>query len=182
MPSESHGQSRPERSRSNDHVRTHLFTSDADGVTRPATADEILDAARTMLARRVRRGRALIATRAHTREYLQLELAPREHEVFAILFLDNRHRVIEFVPLFRGTIDGASVHPREVVKEALEPQRGRRDPRPQPPLGRGRAVSGRRADHRIGCATRLALVDIRVLDHFVVTGDSIVSFAERGLL
>jgi DNA repair protein RadC len=97
---------------------TNLFTSDAEGVTRPATADEILDAARTILARRVRKGAPLSNPRA-TRDYLRLRLAVQDHEVFAILFLDNRHRVIEFVPLFRGTIDGASVHPREVVKEAL---------------------------------------------------------------
>jgi hypothetical protein len=78
------------------------------GTLRPATADEILAAACTILARRVRRG-ASISNPRHTREYLRLHLAPRDHEVFAILFLDNRHRVIEFVPLFRGTIDGASV-------------------------------------------------------------------------
>ncbi len=99
-------------------MSNHLFTSDAEGVTRPATADEILDAARAILARRIRRGAAISSPRA-TREFLKLQLADHGHEVFAILFLDNRHRLIEFVPLFRGTIDGASVYPREVVKEAL---------------------------------------------------------------
>ena len=157
-----------------------LFTSDADGVTRAATPDEILDAARTLLARRVRRGRALSNPR-HTREYLQLELAPREHEVFAILFLDNRHRVIEFVPLFRGTIDGASVHPREVVKEALARNAAAVILAHNHPSG---VAEPSQADELITNRLRdaLALVDIRVLDHFVVTGDSIVSFAERGLL
>ncbi len=80
-----------------------LYIYDADGLTRTATQDEILDAARSILARRIRRGRALSSPR-HTRDYLRLELATREHEIFAILFLDNRHRVIEFVPLFRGTV------------------------------------------------------------------------------
>jgi DNA repair protein RadC len=75
-------------------MSNHLFTSDADGVTRPATADEILDAARAMLARRVRKGNALSNPRA-TRDFLRLQPATRDHEVFAILFLDNRHRVIE---------------------------------------------------------------------------------------
>ena len=161
-------------------MSNNLFTSDADGVTRPATADEILDAARTMLARRVRRGRALSNPR-HTREYLQLELAPREHEVFAILFLDNRHRVIEFVPLFRGTIDGASVHPREVVKEALSRNAAAVILAHNHPSG---VAEPSQADEMITGRLRdaLALVDIRVLDHFVVTCDSIVSFAERGLL
>ena len=161
-------------------MSNNLYTSDADGVTRPATEVEILDAARTLLARRVRRGRALSNPR-HTREYLQLELAPREHEVFAILFLDNRHRVIEFVSLFRGTIDGASVHPREVVKEALARNAAAVILAHNHPSG---VAEPSQADELITGRLRdaLALVDIRVLDHFVVTGDSIVSFAERGLL
>ena len=160
--------------------RTHLFTSDADGVTRPATEEQVLDAARALLARRVRRGRALGNPR-HTREYLRLELAPREHEVFAILFLDNRHRVIEFVPLFRGTIDGASVHPREVVKEALNRNAAAVILAHNHPSG---VAEPSQADEIITNRLRdaLALIDVRVLDHFVVTCDSIVSFAERGLL
>jgi len=161
-------------------MSNNLFTSDAEGVTRPATHDEILDAARALLARRVRRGRARSNPR-HTREYLRLELAPREHEVFAILFLDNRHRVIEFVPLFRGTIDGASVHPREVVKEALARNAAAVILAHNHPSG---VAEPSQADELITHRLRdaLALVDIRILDHFVVTGDSIVSFAERGLL
>ena len=161
-------------------MSNNLYTSDADGVTRPATEAEILDAARAMLARRVRRGRALSNPR-HTREYLQLELAPREHEVFAILFLDNRHRVIEFLPLFRGTIDGASVHPREVVKEALSRNAAAVILAHNHPSG---VAEPSQADELITHRLRdaLALIDVRVLDHFVVTCDSIVSFAERGLL
>ena len=157
-----------------------LFTSDAEGVTRPATADEILDAARTILARRIRRGRALGSPRV-TREYLQLHLAPREHEIFAILFLDNRHRVIEFVPLFRGTVDGASVHPREVVKEALARNAAAVILAHNHPSGIAEPSA---ADEVITQRVReaLALIDVRVLDHFIVTGDVIVSFAERGLL
>jgi len=158
-----------------------LFTADSQtGTTRPATADEILNAARTLLARRVRKGASIANPRA-TREYLQLALAPREHEVFAILFLDNRHRVIEFVPLFRGTLDGASVHPREVVKEALARNAAAVILAHNHPSG---VAEPSQADefitHRLRDA--LALVDIRILDHLVVTGDSIVSFAERGLL
>ena len=157
-----------------------LYTSNAQGALRPATDDDILDAARKILASRVRRGRPLTSPR-HTRDYLRLELASLDHEVFAILFLDNRHRVIEFAPLFRGTVDGASVHPREVVKEALARNAaavilahnhpsGVAEPSPADEL-----ITGRIRD-------ALSLVDIRVLDHFVVTGEDIVSFAERGLL
>jgi DNA repair protein RadC len=157
-----------------------LFTSNAEGVTRPATPDEILHAARAILARRIRRGRALGNPR-HTREYLQLELAPRDHEVFAILFLDNRHRVIEFVPLFRGTVDGASVYPREVVKEALRRNAAAVILAHNHPSG---VAEPSQADELITNRVReaLALIDVRVLDHFVVTGDDVVSFAERGLL
>jgi DNA repair protein RadC len=157
-----------------------LFTSDATGATRPATADEILEAARTILAHRVRRG-AAISNPRHTRDYLRLHLAPRDHEVFAILFLDNRHRVIEFVSLFRGTIDGASVHPREVVKEALSRNAAAVILAHNHPSG---VAEPSQADELITHRLRdaLALVDVRVLDHFVVTGDDVVSFAERGLL
>ena len=157
-----------------------LFTSDAEGVTRPATSDEILHAARTILARRVRKGASISNPRA-TREYLRLRLAVQDHEVFAILFLDNRHRVIEFVPLFRGTIDGASVHPREVVKEALARNAAAVILAHNHPSG---VAEPSRADELLTQALKqaLALVDIRTLDHFVVAGGQITSFAERGLL
>ena len=161
-------------------MSTDLYVYDADGVTRTASADEILDAARSILARRVRRGRALSSPR-HTRDFLRLELASRDHEIFAILFLDNRHRVIEFVPLFRGTIDGASVYPREVVKEALARNAAAVILAHNHPSG---VAEPSQADELITHRLRdaLALIDVRVLDHLVVTGDDVVSFAERGLL
>ena len=157
-----------------------LYTTNAQGTLRPATDEEILDAAREILAAQVRRGRPLTSPR-HTREYLRLHLAPLGHEVFAILFLDNRHRVIEFAPLFRGTVDGASVHPREVVKEALARNATAVILAHNHPSG---IAEPSQADELITSRVKdaLALVDIRVLDHFVVTGDAIVSFAERGLL
>ena len=161
-------------------MSNHLFTSDAEGVTRPATQDEILDAARAILARRIRRGAAISSPRA-TREFLKLQLAGHGHEVFAILFLDNRHRLIEFVPLFRGTIDGASVYPREVVKEALARNAAAVILAHNHPSG---VAEPSQADELITNRIRdaLSLIDVRVLDHLVVTGDAIVSFAERGLL
>jgi DNA repair protein RadC len=157
-----------------------LYTTSPEGSLRPATDDEILEAAREILAAQVRRGRPLSSPR-NTREYLRLHLAPLGHEVFAILFLDNRHRVIEFVPLFRGTVDGASVHPREVVKESLARNAAAVILAHNHPSGIAEPSA---ADELITRRVRdaLALVDIRVLDHFVVTGDVIVSFAERGLL
>lgn len=159
---------------------TRFLINDATGVTRPATANEILDAARAILARRIRRGAALSNPRA-TRDFLKLRLAGHDHEVFAVLFLDNRHRVIEFVPLFRGTIDGASVYPREVVKEALARNAAAVILAHNHPSG---VAEPSQADELITARLRdaLALIDVRVLDHLIVTGDSIVSFAERGLL
>jgi DNA repair protein RadC len=85
---------------------------------RTATASEIIAAARRAMTRRVRRGTAMDSPRA-VREFLTIKLGALEHELFAVLLLDTRHRLIEYVELFRGTIDGASVHPREVVKLAL---------------------------------------------------------------
>ena len=157
-----------------------LFTASAEGSLRPATDDEILDVARAILASRIRRGRPLTSPR-HTRDYLRLQLASLQHEMFAILFLDNRHRVIEFTPLFRGTVDGASVHAREVVKEALARNAAAVILAHNHPSG---IAEPSQADELITARLRdaLALVDVRVLDHFVVTGDAIISFAERGLL
>jgi DNA repair protein RadC len=162
------------------HDTSNFFTSDATGLNRPATAGEILDAARIILARRVRKGSARSSPHA-TRDFLRLQLATRDHEVFAILFLDNRHRLIEFVPLFRGTIDGASVYPREVVKEALARNAAAVILAHNHPSG---VAEPSQADELITnrLHAALALIDVRVLDHFVVTGDAIVSFAERGLL
>ncbi|MBK1734883.1 DNA repair protein RadC [Halorhodospira abdelmalekii] len=120
---------------------------------------------------------------ADARRFLHLKLASREHEVFAVLFLDTRHRLIDFAELFRGTIDGTTVHPREVVKEALR---------------RNASAAILAHNHPSGCSEpssadtvlterlkeALALVDVRVLDHIVIGHqlDQTVSLAERGLM
>jgi len=95
-----------------------LYVLDAEGNAAPASADQVIAAAREHLSRRVRRGSALSSPKV-TRDYLTMKLGSREFESFCCLFLDSHHRLIEFVELFRGTIDGASVHPREVVREAV---------------------------------------------------------------
>ena len=161
-------------------LTTDLRIAEPSGNTRPATAEEILTAARSILAHRIRRG-ATLSNPRQTRDFLRLQLATHDHELFAILFLDNRHRVIEFVPLFRGTIDGASVHPREVVKEALARNAAAVILAHNHPSG---IAEPSQADEIITARLRdaLALIDVRVLDHIVVTGDDSVSFAERGLL
>lgn len=125
-------------------------------------------------------GSALTNPRA-TREFLRMRLRDLPYEVFAIVYLDNRHRVIGFEELFRGTIDGASVHPREVVKQALARNAAAVILTHNHPSG---LAEPSQADELITRRLKdaLALVDIRVIDHLIV-GDAVCeSFAERGLL
>ena len=91
---------------------------DAQGRYLPASIDQILEAARQAIEQKMQSG-AEFSSPAVVKEYLRTKLAGFEHEVFAVLFLDTRHRLIEYAEMFRGTIDSASVYPREVVKEAL---------------------------------------------------------------
>ncbi len=116
-----------------------------------------------------------------TRRYLQSRLRDYPHEVFACLFLDNRHRVITFEELFQGTINGASVHPREVVKKALSHNAASVILAHNHPSG---VAEPSEADRNITrqLIKALALVDIKVLDHLVVGDGVTVSLAERGLM
>ena len=157
-----------------------LFTLSGAGEPVSATAEEIIASARAQLSRRVRRGSALSSPQA-TRDFLALRLGAREFESFCCMFLDNRHRVIEFVELFRGTIDSASVYPREVVKEALQRNAAAVVFAHPHPSGVAEVSA---ADELITRRLREALqtVNIRVLDHLIVAGGEVVSFAELGLL
>jgi len=116
-----------------------------------------------------------------TREYLRMQLRDLPYEVFAIIYLDNRNRVIKYSELFRGTIDGATVHPREVVKEALANNAAAVILAHNHPSG---VAEPSQADELITRRLKesLAVVDIRVLDHLVVGDGCVESFAERGLL
>jgi DNA repair protein RadC len=126
-------------------------------------------------------GRDVLTSPEATRNYLKARLRGFQHEVFACLFLDNRHRVIEYRELFRGTIDGASVHPREVVREAMRANAAAVIFAHNHPSG---VAEPSQADLRITQRLReaLDLVDVRVLDHIVVGEGDGTSFAERGLL
>ncbi|PKG10961.1 DNA repair protein RadC, partial [Pseudomonas aeruginosa] len=95
-----------------------LMVRDSQGHYLPATADQILEAARQAIEHKMQRG-ASFSSPSEVKEYLRAKLAGFEHEVFAVLFLDSQHRLIEYAEMFHGTIDSASVYPREVVKEAL---------------------------------------------------------------
>jgi DNA repair protein RadC len=116
-----------------------------------------------------------------TRDYLRVLLADRKAEVFGCMYLDNRHRVIETAELFQGTIDGAAVYPRVVVQQALTLNAAAVMFFHNHPSG---VAEPSHADEAITRRLKdaLALVDIRVLDHFIVTAGESLSFAERGLL
>ncbi|HEJ4160456.1 TPA: DNA repair protein RadC [Pseudomonas aeruginosa] len=157
-----------------------LMVRDAQGHYLLATAEQILEAARQAIERKMQRGTSFTSPAA-VKEYLHAKLAGFEHEVFAVLFLDTQHRLIEYSEMFRGTIDGASVYPRELVKETLRLNAAavivsHNHPSGNPePSGADRTLTQRLKE-------ALGLVDVRVLDHIIVAGTDTTSFAERGLI
>ena len=157
-----------------------LGVADGRESYREASDEEILASARTLLARRVRRGISF-TNPSVVKEYLLHTYSPKDHEIFVMIALDNRHRVIAVIELFRGTIDASTVFPREVVKEALKLEAAAVCFSHAHPSGNAEISH---ADELITARLKdaLALVDIRVIDHLVVAGDTVVSFAERGLL
>lgn len=157
-----------------------LMVRDAQGRYLLATADQILEAARQAIEHKMQRGTEF-SSPATVKEYLRTKLAGFDHEIFAILFLDTRHRLIEYVELFRGTIDGAEVHPREVVKEALQHNAATVIFAHNHPSGNPEPSAADRAlTQRLKQA--LALINVRTLDHVIVAGDRTTAFAERGWL
>ena len=150
------------------------------GLARWAEIQAALELVRRHHLERLRAGPSLTSPRA-AREFLIARLRDRDHEVFCCLFLDSRHRLICFEELFRGTIDGASVHPREVVKQALRRNATSVILAHNHPSG---VAEPSQADEIITTRLRdaLALVDIRMLDHLIVGDGSCMSLAERGIV
>lgn len=148
---------------------------------RPLSDSEILAKALVIAERRFTREAGPLTDPKVARDFLRLRIGQLEHEVFGCIFLDTRHQVIAFDELFRGTLDGTSVHPREVVKTALNYNAAALIFAHNHPSGIAEPSD---ADRRLTRRLReaLALVDIRTLDHFVVGASEVVSFAERGLL
>jgi DNA repair protein RadC len=139
-----------------------------------------LELARRALKEELSTRDALSSPRA-VRDYLRLSLAGRDHEVFVVLLLDAQHRVTAFEELFRGTLTQTSVYPREVVKCALKHNAAAVIFAHNHPSG---IAEPSHADEILTRSLKaaLALVDIQVLDHFIVAGTRAMSFAERGLL
>jgi DNA repair protein RadC len=150
------------------------------GPARYAALMAALELARRHYREALRAGPAMNAPAA-TRQFLTAQLRDRPYEVFCCLHLDNRHRLIHFEEVFRGTIDGASVHPREIVRQAMQYNAAALIFAHNHPSG---VAEASQADELITRRLRdaLALVDIRVLDHLIVGDNNCLSFAERGLL
>ncbi|MGR5288197.1 RadC family protein [Vibrio maritimus] len=148
------------------------------GVAKYVQLQAVLEMSQRYLSETLQRGDSLNSPE-HTKHYLMSILRDRQREAFYILFLDNQNRVIADEVMFEGTIDAASVYPREVVKRALEHNAAALILAHNHPSGIAEpSQADRRITRRLSDA--LGLVDIRVLDHFVVGDGEVVSFAERG--
>jgi DNA repair protein RadC len=160
--------------------RTQICRKAGLGVAKYVQLQAVLELGRRHLRETLTRGAALTSP-SDTKNYLMAQLRDRPHEIFACLFLDTRHRVIAFEELFRGTIDGASVHPREIVKRALAHNAAALILAHNHPSG---VAEPSQSDQRLTQRLReaLQLVDIRVIDHLVVGDGQVASFAELGLL
>lgn len=150
------------------------------GAVRYAELQAAAEISRRQLCEPLRVGPLLASPKA-TRDYLSACLRDLEHEVFCCLYLDKRHRLLHFEELFRGTIDGASVHPREIVKLALQRNAAAVIVAHNHPSG---VAEPSRADELITQRVKeaLGLVDIRLLDHIIIGDGAAVSLAESGLL
>lgn len=163
-----------------DANQTEFCTHHGLGPAKFVQLQAVLEMSRRHLESTLTRGDALTDA-SSTKCYLQQRLRHYPHEVFACLFLDNKHRMIAFEELFRGTIDSANVYPREVVKQALTHNAAAVIFAHNHPSG---IAEPSQADYAITDRLKSALntVDIRVLDHIVVGDGEVVSFAEIGKL
>ena len=163
----------------NNQSQPTLFVRELDDTYRLAEDEDILNAATATINAQFSTGTAITApSQAH--DFIRLRLAPYPHEVFGVLWLTTRHTVIAFEELFRGTLAGASVYPREVVKSALKHNAGACILCHNHPSGISEpSAADKVITQKIQDA--LNLVDVRTLDHLIV-GEQVCSFSERGLL
>jgi DNA repair protein RadC len=160
-------------------IAATFFRSEA-GFLEPATSQQIVEAALLIIGQQFQRETTLNSPRL-VQDYMRLKIGRLEHEVFATLLLDTQHRLLAYEEVFRGTIDTCMVHAREVLKIALANNAAGVIFAHNHPSGIAEpSQNDRRITERLREA--LGLVDIRVIDHLVVGGDTVVSFAERGWL
>lgn len=146
----------------------------------PVDDDAIIAQAIAILGRRLKAAH-VFERPSEVKAFCQLQLGALQHEVFSILFLDIKNRLIEYVPMFRGTLAQTSVYPREVVKEALKHNAAAVVLTHNHPSG---SVQPSRADESLTqiLKSALALIDVRVLDHVIVSAVDTLSMAEKGLI
>ena len=158
-----------------------LFVSDSEGNYAPASDKIVMEAARYAAEKKLsRRGLTFSGPQA-TKQYIPVLLGGLDYEVFCVAYLDNRHKLIEFQQLFRGTIAGCSVHPREIVKETIKLEAAavilfHNHPCGDPTPSNADELITRRIKEA------LAMIDVRLLDHIIVTGGMIRSMADMGLI
>lgn len=157
-----------------------LLSTTHDGCAKMARLHAAKELVRRSLAEELRQ-RAVFASPSAVKDFLSLSIGNKDHEVFVVLFLDSQHALIAAEEMFRGTLSQTSVYPREVVKTALRYNAGSVLLAHNHPSG---MAEPSRADESLTQALKaaLALVDVKVLDHVIVAGQTAVSFAERGLL
>ena len=140
----------------------------------------VLDCARRLVHAQFRPGAPVLSDPVLVRRFLMLQVGPRDHEVFAVILLDSRHRLIDYVELFHGTVDGAMVHPREVIRCVVAYRAASVMLVHNHPSGvSDPSLADRQVTARMKAA--LALIDVKVVDHLIV-GESITSMAAMGLL
>lgn len=157
-----------------------LYVRQGNGRYAVASDERLMEAVRRLADRRIGQG-TQFAEPAVALRYFRHKLVGLEREVFAVAFLDARHRLIHYEELFRGTIDAAEVHPREVVKAALRHNAAAVMLAHNHPSG---VVEPSAMDRAVTVRLKqaLALVDVRLLDHFIVGGNAGMSMADRGLV
>ena len=150
------------------------------GPAKRAEITAVMELARRSLAQQLAQ-RTVLSSPQQVKDFLRLQLAHEEHEVFAVMFLDVQNQLLQYEPMFRGTLSQTSVYPREVVKRALALQASAVILAHNHPSG---IAEPSRADEFLTQSLKqaLALIDVRVIDHLVVGSDHALSFAERGLL
>jgi len=150
------------------------------GAAKRAQFAAVIELAQRSIGETLKEGAALTSPGA-VRDYLRLALGAREHEVFVCIWLDAQHRVVKFEEPFRGTLTQTSVYPREIVKSALGANAAAVIFAHNHPSG---VAQPSQADELLtrNLKEALAMVDVKVLDHFIIAGSQAISFAERGLL
>jgi len=158
-----------------------LMVQDVMGGYHPAKPEQVIEAAQAVLREQMRFATLAMTDPKTVKTYLQCQIATLDHEVCHVLFLDNQHRLIEDQRMFRGTLNQASVYPREIIKEALKLNAGAVILSHNHPSGHPEPSS---ADRSLTTHLKaaLALVDVRLIDHVIVAGETNYSFAEAGIL